>query len=62
VGEFQDSVLLKVFGQEGAGIFPVASAVEKDVREHYRSIVLGRTTEMVERFYAIFCLIPLRIE
>ena len=53
VGEFQDSALLKVFGQAGAGIFPVASAVEKDVRDHYGSAVLGRTTEIVERFYAI---------
>lgn len=53
VGEFQDSALLKVFGQAGAGIFPVASAVEKDVRDHYGAAVIGRTTEIVERFYAI---------
>ena len=52
-GEFQDSALLKVFGQAGAGIFPVASAVEKDVREHYGSVVIGRTAEIVERFYAV---------
>ncbi len=53
VGEFQDSALLKVFGQAGAGIFPVASAVEKDVREHYGVAVIARTTEIVERFYAV---------
>ena len=53
VGEFQDSALLKVFGQSGAGIFPVASAVEKDVREHYGTAVIARTNEIVERFYAI---------
>ena len=53
VGEFQDSALLKVFGQAGTGIFPIASAVEKDVREHYGAVVIARTTEIVERFYAI---------
>jgi LysR family transcriptional activator of nhaA len=53
VGEFQDSALLKVFGQAGAGIFPIASAVEKDVRENYGAAVIARTSEIVERFYAI---------
>ncbi|MBM3728818.1 MAG: transcriptional activator NhaR [Acidobacteria bacterium] len=51
--EFQDSALLKVFGQSGAGVFAVPSAVEKDVREHYGSSVIGRTAEIKERFYAI---------
>jgi LysR family transcriptional activator of nhaA len=53
VGEFQDSALLKVFGQAGAGIFPVASAVEKDVRDHYGAAAIGRTTEIMEHFYAV---------
>ena len=52
-GEFQDSALLKVFGQSGAGLFAVATAVEKDVRVHYGSVVVGRTEEVVERFYAV---------
>jgi LysR family transcriptional regulator, transcriptional activator of nhaA len=53
VGEFQDSALLKVFGQAGAGIFPVASAAERDVRKNYGAAVVGRTSEITERFYAI---------
>jgi len=53
VGEFQDSALLKVFGQSGAGVFAVPSAVESDVREHYGSSVIGRTREITERFYAV---------
>lgn len=53
VGEFEDSALLKVFGQAGAGVFAVASAVEKDVRDRYGCGVIARTDEIVERFYAI---------
>jgi LysR family transcriptional activator of nhaA len=53
VGEFKDSALLKTFGQAGAGIFPAPSAVEKEVREHYRVSIIGRPDSAVERFYAI---------
>ena len=53
VGEFEDSALLKVFGQAGAGIFCVPSIVENDVRRQYKVRKLGETTELVERFYAI---------
>lgn len=52
-GEFQDSALLKVFGQAGAGVFAVPAAVEKDVRNSYGSAMIGRTDEIVERFYAV---------
>jgi LysR family transcriptional activator of nhaA len=52
-GEFQDSALLKVFGQAGAGVFAVTSAVEKEVRDHYGVSVIGRTNEITENFYAI---------
>ncbi len=53
VGEFQDSALLKVFGQAGAGVFAIASAVEKDVEVHYGCRTISRTREIVERFYAV---------
>jgi LysR family transcriptional activator of nhaA len=53
VGEFQDSALLKVFGQAGAGVFAVATAVENDTRTHYGCGTIARTEEIVERFYAI---------
>lgn len=36
VGEFEDSALLKSFGSDGLGFFPVASVVEKEVESHYR--------------------------
>ena len=53
VGEFQDSALLKVFGQAGTGVFCVPAVLEGDVRRRYGVSVVGRTDEIVERFYAI---------
>jgi len=53
VGEFQDSALLKVFGQAGAGIIAVPSIIAEDARRQYKVRKLGETTEIVERWYAI---------
>jgi len=53
VGQFQDSALLKVFGQAGLGVFAAPTAVEQDVRRHYNVSVVGRTDAVTERFYAI---------
>ena len=53
VGEFEDSALLKVFGQAGAGVFAVPSIVAEDARLQYKVRILGETTEIVERWYAI---------
>ncbi len=53
VGEFEDSALLKVFGQSGAGLFPAPSVIEAEVRKQYGVQVVGRLEEVRERFYAI---------
>jgi LysR family transcriptional activator of nhaA len=53
VGEFKDRALMKTFGQAGAGIFAAPSAIEKEVRDHYRVAVIGRLDSVAERFYAI---------
>lgn len=53
VGEFEDSALMKVFGERGEGVFPGPSAIEKEVCAHYRVEVVGRAPELRERFYAI---------
>ena len=53
VAEFQDSALLKVFGQEGMGIFTSPMAIEKEVCKQYGVSVVGRTDSIKERFYAI---------
>jgi LysR family transcriptional activator of nhaA len=51
--EFDDSALLKVFGQDGAGLFAAPTAIEALVRKQYGVVVVGRIAEVRERFYAI---------
>ncbi len=53
VGEFDDSALLKVFGQAGAGLFAAPDVIERDVRRQYGVRVIGRLGSVRERFYAI---------
>jgi LysR family transcriptional activator of nhaA len=53
VAEFEDAALLKVFGQDGLGMFASASIVEREVKKQYGVQVVGRTQEIRERFYAI---------
>lgn len=53
VGEFQDSALLKTFGEAAAGIYPAPAAIEKEVRRHYTATVVGPAGEVSERFYAL---------
>ena len=52
-GEFEDSALLKEFGQKGDGIFAAPFVVEKQVKSKYNVDVVGRTDAVRERFYAI---------
>jgi LysR family transcriptional activator of nhaA len=53
VAEFEDSALLKAFGADGLGLFAGPTAVEAEIRAQYQVAVVGRTTEVKERFYAI---------
>ena len=53
VGEFDDTALLKVFGQSGVGVFAAPSAIEAQVARQYGVRVIGRAEEVRERFYAI---------
>ncbi len=53
VGEFDDSALLKVFGQAGAGLFAAPDVIEEEVRRQYGVRVIGRLESVRERFYAI---------
>jgi len=52
-GEFQDSALLKAFGQLGAGVFAGPTIIENEIRSQYSVEVVGRIDEVRERFYAI---------
>lgn len=53
VGEFEDSALLKVFGQTGLGIFPAPSVIAAEVQRQYQVRLVGRVDDVRERFYAI---------
>lgn len=53
VAEFQDSALMKTFGEAGAGLFAAPTAIEKEVKEHYSVSVVGRIETVSERFYAV---------
>jgi LysR family transcriptional regulator, transcriptional activator of nhaA len=53
VGEFEDSALLKVFGQSGHGLFPAASVIAQEVSRQYQVKVVGDLLGVRERFYAI---------
>ena len=53
VAEFDDSALMKVFGQEGAGIFIAPAVIEAEVEWQYQVTAIGQVTEVREHFYAI---------
>ncbi len=53
VGEFEDSATLKAFGQEGHGLFPGSSVMEKEICRQYQVQVVGRVDSVKQRFYAI---------
>ena len=52
-GEFDDSTLIKVFGQAGAGVFAAPSIIESSVRKQYGVAVVARLDRVRERFYAV---------
>jgi len=53
IAEFDDSALMKAFGQEAAGIFVAPSAIKAEVEQQYSVTEIGRVDEVKERFYAI---------
>jgi LysR family transcriptional activator of nhaA len=53
VGEFDDGALMKAFGREGRGVFISPSVVEQQTCAQYGVEVIGRSSDLVEQFYAI---------
>jgi len=53
VAEFDDSALMKAFGQEGAGIFIAPAVIKAEVERQYRVTSIGQVDEVKEHFYAI---------
>ena len=52
-GEFEDSALMKAFGEAGAAVFPAPTVIASQVCRHYGVAVVGETEVVRERYYAL---------
>ncbi len=52
-GQFDDSALMKSFGQAGIGAFFMSSTIEEEVCSNFNVRVVGRVAEIKQKFYAI---------
>ena len=53
VGEFEDSALLKAFGEAGTGVFPAPTVIADEVEYTYHARRLGEVQDAREHYYAI---------
>lgn len=53
VGEFEDSALLKVFGQSGSGLFPAPEVMAEQIQTNYDVRGVGQLDGVREQFYAV---------
>lgn len=53
IGEFDDSALMKSFGQAGAGLFAAPSTNATHICEHYKVQMLGKIDTLMEQLYMI---------
>lgn len=53
IGEFDDTALMKAFGQAGVGIFPAPMVIAEEARRQYQVEMIGHTDEISVQYYAI---------
>lgn len=53
VAEFEDSALMKAFGEAGNGIFPAPAAIAEEVEHMYHCRRIGPAIDVEENYYAI---------
>lgn len=53
IAEFDDSALMKSFGQTGFGVFSSPTLIEEYVADKYGVKIMGRTDEFKESYYII---------
>ena len=53
VADFDDTALMKAFGQAGAGVFSIPSFVAPDVAEQLGMHIVGSTADVQEQVYAV---------
>jgi LysR family transcriptional activator of nhaA len=52
-GEFEDPALLTTVGERVRVVFPAPTAIEAEILRSHRVVVVGRTSAVRERYYAI---------
>ena len=52
-GEFDDSALMKAFGQAGAGLFAAPTTIASRICEQYKVQIVGQVKEITEQLYVI---------
>jgi LysR family transcriptional activator of nhaA len=53
LGEFEDSALLKAFGQDGAAVLPAHTVIRREIGAQYGLELVGEVEEVRDSFYAI---------
>lgn len=53
IAELDDAALANVLGEAGLGVFAAPDVVEQEIRRRYKVQVVGRTQDIIQRFYAI---------
>ncbi|MFZ4735006.1 MAG: transcriptional activator NhaR [Bradymonadia bacterium] len=53
VAEFDDSALMKVFGESGRAVFPAPTIIEQDVCRTFGVVPVGPVEGLRERYYAL---------
>jgi LysR family transcriptional activator of nhaA len=53
IGEFDDSILTKYFGQAGYGVFCAPTIIEVHVIEQFNVSIIGKTNDITEHYYLI---------
>ena len=53
IAEFDDSALMKVFGQNGTGVFIAPTAIKTEVERQFQVHAIGSINEVIEQFYVI---------
>ncbi len=52
-GEFDDTALMKAFGQRGVGIFPAPSVIAKEAFSQHGVTLVGKANDLKVRYYAV---------
>jgi LysR family transcriptional activator of nhaA len=53
IAELDDAALAKDFGAAGLGVFAAPDVIEEETRQRYKVQLVGRASELRQRFYAI---------